>query len=203
MTTYRNIEALTSPLLIGNGEGRVRIDVGGAILLQEDAQKLGVIPVSLMAAKMNLPAGKVSIDYDEGYAVFAPGGLIGNTADRLMVTVQYPYNGLVGGVISPVIRFVQDTANNTEFTIQFRIQPDGGGTPSTAWGGGSTDIATAGLYEYTGSPIIQHVRLGTMSLAGFGEYPTIQGMITRSDGLAGDISALSIGVEYAIDKIGR
>ena len=200
---YRDVTNLTETLHLGNGSGRVCIGPSGVFSLEESATKTGIIPVSLIGAKLGSPAGKVSINYDEGYAVFAPSGDIENTADRLMVTVAYPHNGVIGGFFSPIIKFIQTTANNTEFSIKNRIQPDNGGDPSVAWASGSTDIATSGLYEFTGDPIVQQVRLGMMSTAGFGDYPTIQGMITRSDPLSGDINALCIGVEYTIDKIGR
>lgn len=201
--TYIDIENLEEPLYFGKGQDRVKFGLDGSMTLEEDARKVGFIPVSLLAAKMNLPAGKVSINYDDGTAVFEPGGLIQNQADRLMVTVQYPPNGVIGGIIRPVIKYFQDTANNTEFTIQYRIQPDGDIPATVNWSGGYTDVATSGRIEYTGVPILQQVVLGELDLTGYGDFPTIQGMITRSDGLAGDVHTLAINVEYLIDKVGK
>jgi len=201
---YRNIEALTEPLYIGNGINRTKIDVDGTITLEEAAKVIDLMPVLFIGASIQPPGNKVTYDYDENCILFEPGGDISLGTDRIIAHfILYPNQGQVANGIALILRFKQTNSDNTEFKIQYRIQPDGGGAAVTSWTTLTADVNTNGVYTYTSGTIIQHIKFSTISLAGVGTAPTIDMRLARSDAIAGDKCVNVAYMQYVIDKLGE
>lgn len=199
----RNIEALVSPLDIGSASGRTNFATNGKQTLEEDAKVINLMPVLFIGASIQPPGNLVAYDYNENALVFQPSGDVTDPSDRIIAHfILYPNSGQVGNGVALILRFKQTNADNTEFTIQYRIQPDGGGAIVTGWTTLSADVNTNGVYTYTSGSIIQHIKFATISLAGVGNAPTMDIRLARSDAIAGNKSVNVAYMEYTTDKLG-
>jgi len=199
----RNVEALTAPMKIGSATGRISFAVNGKQTLEEGAKVINLMPVLFIGASIQPPGNLVSYDYNDNSLVFQPNGDVNDPSDRIIAHfILYPNSGQAGNGVSLILRFKQSSSDNTEFTIQYRIQPDGGGAVVTSWTELSADVTTNGVYTYTSGTIIQHIKFSTISLTGVGVAPTMDIRLARSDAIAGNKSVNVAYMEYTTDKLG-
>jgi len=200
----RDVEALTKPLKIGSATGRTSIATNGRQTFESGAKVIKIIPVLFIGASVSPPASSVAYDYNENCLSFEPGGDISQSTDRIIAHfIEYPQEGEIGNGLIPVLRFKQTNANNSEFKIQYRIQPDGGGPLVTAWTLLTADVTNDGVYTYVSGSIIQKIKFPTISLVGAGDYPTIDLRLARSDANVGNICVNAAYMEYVMDKLGK
>jgi len=199
----RNVEALVNPLKFGSIAGRSIFATDGKITFEEAAKVINLMPVLFIGASIQPPGNKVIYDYDENCLSFEPGGDISQATDRIIAHfILYPNSGQFANGIALILRFKQSSSDNTEFKIQYRIQPDGGGAVVTSWTTLTADVNTNGVYTYTSGTIIQHIKFPTIALAGVGNAPTIDMRLARSDAIAGDKCVNVAYMQYITDKIG-
>jgi len=195
-----NIESLDAPLYFGSGANRTKINIDGEIELEGTARVVHEIEFSLLGAKLDLPAGKVSYDYDENCLIFNPSGNIGTQADRVIGNLLLRHDVDLTEGLTPVVRYKQTTSNNTEFKMQFRIQA-GGDAPESTWTEITADYTSNATFTYTSSDIVQEIRFATIPIT-HAHGSIIQGRMTRSDANTGDIDACFIGLEYIKNTLG-
>lgn len=199
----RNIEALINPLDIGSATGRTKFATNGKQTFEEDAKVINLMPVLFIGASIQPPGNIVTYDYNENCLVFQPNGDVTDPPDRIIAHfILYPNSGQTGNGVALILRFKQTNTDNTEFTIQYRIQPDGGGNEVTGWTLLTADVNTNGVYSYTSGTIIQHIRFSTIPLSGVGIAPTMDIRLARSDAIAGNKSVNVAYMEYTTDKLG-
>jgi len=157
----------------------------------------------LFGKKLESEAGKVSYDYEENVIVFASGGAIATSADRVGGNQEINHEFKVGDDTSfvPHIHWFQDAGTKFEITLQYRIQRNGE-AKTTAW----TDLVITAnddndIYPYVSGTLVQ-ITSGEPITIDCNISDTVQFRMARTDTLGGTMNVLFFDLHAEVDSFG-
>lgn len=160
---------------------------------------------SLIARNLSSVAGALNYNWDENSITMQPEGSISTQADRLVFNYQKPHamsNTAPNNTMNLHIHWEQPSADDREFTVQYRIQ-ENGATKETEW---TTIVVTASstnnAFTYTSGTLNQITRLVNIDLSTYALSSTVQFRLARTDSVAGDIEATFIDAHIPYDQLG-
>lgn len=156
---------------------------------------------SLVGRRLSSSAGKVDYNYDNNTITMASGGNIASPNDRVVFNLQYPHAGIVDGEMRLHMHWEQVSANDIEFTTQYRVQPNGV-AKEEAWTTVTASSLTDSVFAYVSGTLIQITKLATVDLTGAGISATVQFRLARTDATAGDIESAFVDAHIQRDTVG-
>ena len=157
---------------------------------------------SLINKKLYSTAGKLDYNWDENAIAMQPGGDISNKNDRLCFNYQYPHGAVnIDGVMNLHIHWEQATADNIEWTVQYRLQPIGG-EKATDWTTVTANSHDNSVFEYASGTIHQVTALCSVDMDSMSMSSIVQFRLARTDNVAININALYIDAHVKIDMAG-
>lgn len=156
---------------------------------------------SLIARRLESNSGKLNYNYDENAITMQSGGRITNRNDRLIFNFQKPHGMTnTGETMNLHIHWEQDTTNDIEFTIQYRIQSNGV-LKNTVWETVVRNSNDNNTYVYPGSGTFNQItRLVELDLVEVGLSASIEFRLARTDSTSGDINAVFIDAHVPYDQ---
>ena len=199
-----DVTALVSPLYIGNGVNRTKINTDGTITFEGAAVVYDDIQGVLTGANLYTAAGKADFDFDEQCVVLQSGGSITTSGDIVDITLQLRHNAKADTPLNLHIHWEQAAATTIQFTYKYRVQRNG--LPkTTAWSSNVlVSTATNGVnsFTYTSGVLNQISSLGDIPLVGAGLSAVVQIKLARTDSNGGNINVTFIDGHYQIDALG-
>lgn len=197
----RNVEALTDPLYIGNGANRIKVSLDGTLTTEGTATTWNDVRTDLFGARLSVNRGRVDYNYDEGSITLQDNGDIDNNDDVVQGSFQMPHDAKEDSLFKFHIHWWQTDNTSREFTVSYRVQPNGSAktvpwTPIVV-----TADATTNAFTYTSGTLNQITALFNLDTTGFGLSSLIQFKLTKSDN-NGDVDATFLDAHYEIDSLG-
>ncbi len=173
----------------------------GTIRYRGNATVWDDITGSLVARRLESTAGKVNYEYAENAIVMQSGGVITNNIDRLIFNFSKHHKVKKISSIFCLIRFEQVNTNKIEFTLQYRLQKNGG-AKTTAWTTIMTNSDDDAVFPYVSGTLNQIVKLGSVDWSEAFISSTVQFRLARTDSTGGDILATFVDAHVEFDADG-
>jgi hypothetical protein len=163
----------------------------------------------LAGRRLSSSVGTVDNDWDEMAVEFSPNGDIADLNDLVGVSSEHPHAADENGFIYPHIHFWQPAGEAYVFTAEYRIQ-DNNEAKTTAWTSMTAEVATDATFTYTSGTLNQIVyfhqtdagRTKGIDMTGHSLSATIQFRFTRTDAIAGNISATFFDFHVSYKRLG-
>lgn len=196
-----DLSSLTSPLYIGSGANRVKIDVDGHMTFEGDATFHEDISEPLTAKNLDTTPGTADYSYADDWIILEKGGVLATDADTINVKYQLKHATKPGSNFKIHLHWKQ--TNNTVRTIEgkHRIQKNGQATTS-AWQNFSATTNNS-IYTYVSGDLNQITSITTIDLTNTGLSDIIQVRFTRTDNNNGaDMYCFMCDAHYEGNSLG-
>ena len=198
----RNVEALTAPLYVGNGANRAKINTDGTFTVEGTATAWNDIRASLIGSKLLENQGTVDYNFSENSVTFQQNGDITDNDDVVLMNFQMPHDAMTSSPFRFHIHWHQVNTNVIQWTLEYRVQSNGGAKDTTWTVVNVPATGTANLFTYTSGTLNQITKLVEIDTTGFGISAVIQIRLTRSDSTGGSVDAYFLDAHYMIDSLG-
>ena len=185
---------------IGDATNNFEVESDGSTMRNGNATMWDDLTGSLIARRLESTAGKLQYDYNDNAIIMQSGGSIANNTDRLIFNFQKPHGAKTDSVFRLHIHWEQVSANNIEFTLQYRIQNNGDAKNET-WTTLTADSAD-NVFTYTSGTLNQITLLGDIPWNTSSISATCQFRVARTDVTTGDIKATFVDGHVERDNIG-
>ena len=178
------------------------VEDDGTFVMRGDSTVWDDLVGSLIANKLSSVAGGLQYDYDENAIVMNTAGVITNSDDRIMFSLQFPHAAKVDSKLHMHIHWEQTDAVDRQFTLQWRIQSNGA-AKTTAWETVIVSTNASNAFTYPGSGTFNQItELKEVDMTDAGISATIQFRLARTDSVAGDILATFVDAHVERDTMG-
>lgn len=198
----RDIENLSTPLYMGNGSDRVKVDTNGMQTFEGNATTWEDSPNILIGQRLESNLGTLDYDYDEAAISAAPNGDITSSADRAVLSFQISHSAKTDEALKLHVHWEQPDATERAFTYQYRVQGNGQ-EKTSAWSTAETVTSTDGnAFAYTSGTLNQITVLGDIPVSAMGLSAIVQIRFTRSDANTGNVLVTSVDCHYEKNSTG-
>jgi len=189
---------------IGDDSGYSEISKSdGTFRLRGEATVWKDMIANLFGAKLYSTAGKVDYNYDEHALSFDSGGVITNSADRVVGNLEINHEFQVGNgiIFRPHFHWFQSSNTQVEMSLRYRLQRNG--QPKTeAWTTITTTVnSTNNVWEYSLGTLNQITRFPNITV-NCEVSDTFQFQLARTDSLGGTVLIYFFDLHGEIDSIG-
>ena len=186
----------------GDGTNKTTFDSSGQRQSHGDSTQWDDIVGDAFGKRLNSTIGKLDYDWDENALKFQSGGDITVKADRLVWNVQKMHKVKTDSELRYHIHFDKSDTQAYEFTLQYRIQPNGE-VKNTTWTTLTTTTEAANeVFTYTSGTLNQIVKFPPIDWSAVGISSTVNFRLARTDSLTGDVYATFIDGHVEIDSDG-
>jgi len=182
--------------------GGFRVNSAGHLSLTGDATCWDDLREPLNGENLFTNPGKADYDWAELAVTFDPSGNIATDGDIVTQTYQLPHACKVGSTLKLHIHWWQTDATTRQFTWQYRLQNQRA-AKTTAWSASiNVDTNTNNAEPYVSGTLNQITKLGDIDTTGLSLSSMVQIKLTRTDAVAGKLSATYLDLHYEIDSLG-
>ncbi len=185
----------------GAGDDRVKIDDLGQLKAEGDATQWDDLSGAITGLKLYDTKGKVGMDFDQNSLVFESGGSITTDADCVWFNLQKMHKIKIDSELRMHLHYTKTDTTEREFTLKYRIQPNGGAKVTTWTTITTTTNATNDVFPYTSGSINQIVQfLDYIDWSDSMISSTVQFKLARTDSESGDVEVTFIDGHYEADS---
>lgn len=182
--------------------GGSEFDSKGHLSLKGDATVWEDLSEPLNGDNLYSAPGKADFDWTELAVTFDPSCNINTDGDVITQTYQLRHKTQANSPLKLHIHWWQTDATTRQFTWKYRLQNQGSAKTS-AW---SDDIVvntgSNSAFSYVSGTLNQITRLGDIDTTGLSLSSMVQIKLTRTDAVAGKLSATYLDLHYEIDSLG-
>lgn len=182
--------------------GGFRVSSTGHLPLIGDATTWDDLREPLNGDNLYSAPGKADYDWTELAVTFDPSGNIATDGDVVTQVYQLPHSCKLNSTLKLHIHWWQTDATDRQFTWQYRLQNQGS-AKTAAWSAPiNVSTNSNNAVAYVSGALNQITRLGDIDTTGLTLSSMVQIKLTRTDAVAGKLSATYLDLHYEIDSLG-
>lgn len=189
-------------LHVGTAPNTLDVETDGTLTLNAGATVWTDVATSLIGRRLFSNQGTIDYDYNENCLLLSDDGDISNRNDRVVFNLQLPHECKLDSELRLHIHWEQTSSDTKEFTVQYRVQTNGG-TKNTTWTTAVSNSDSDSNFTYISGTLNQITRLAAIDLTGAAISAVVQIRFTRSDvGSNDELKATFIDAHFEKDALG-